>query len=411
MKDKKVVSGIIVVVILAIAVVFIADRNKNASSGDIVRVEEWMEKHPDIYRSYMANVEMSKTTYGGSVQVDYLEEDPNLLTFYDGYGFSKEYLRARGHIYALDDVINTVRPKGGASCLSCKTADFHLALEEDGIEVNKMDFDQFLEENPETSTISCYDCHRNNPGTINITREHLNVGFASLNSELASYEITSPNNQVCAQCHTEYYLDSDTNEVVLPWDNGLETEGMLDYYDKIAFSDWEHPSTGAKLLKAQHPEYETFSGSKHDAVGLSCTDCHMPEVAGEDNLKSHHWTSPLKSPEGMTESCMTCHSGTTDGVTAWVEEVQRQVTDKMNEISDELVDFVDRLSAAVEDNAIEGSDLEKLQDIHRRAQFKWDFVFVENSEGFHNSDKAHMNLDDARELIQQGNTILEKYEN
>ena len=74
----------------------------------------------------------------------------------------------------------------------------------------------------------------------------------------------------------------------------------------------------------------------------------------------------------------------------------RKVFIKTNEVSNELNDFIERLSSAVADDAVKGNDLEELQDIHRRAQFKWDFVFVENSEGFHNSQKAHQNLDEAR---------------
>lgn len=67
------------------------------------------------------------------------------------------------------------------------------------------------------------------------------------------------------------------------------------------------------------------------------------------------------------------------------------------------------MSEAVEGGDIKDEDLEQLRDIHRKAQFKWDFVFVENSEGFHNSVKAHKNLQDAKKLIEEGITILEKY--
>ena len=266
-----------------------------------------------------------------------------------------------------------------------------------------MDFDQFLEEHPETRVLSCYDCHRNEPGTINITRKHLNTGLSNLDFEV------SPTNQVCAQCHTEYYQEPVNKEVVLPWQNGLGTDGMLDYYDNVEFSDWEHPTTGASLLKAQHPELETFMGSIHDKAGVSCTDCHMPEIVGEDNLKSHHWTSPLKSPEGISASCMTCHTENYDELVERVEDVQGQVYEKTNEVSNELLDFIERLSTAVNNEAIEDEDLESLRNIHRRAQFKWDFVFVENGEGFHNSEKMHGDLDSARKLIKDGNVILGEY--
>lgn len=350
----------------------------------------------------MTNAEMEETTYGGSMPVDYLEEYPNLKTFYDGYGFSKEYARARGHVYALEDVINTSRPKGGASCLACKTADFNVQLENEGEGVNKISFTEFVETNPEMEGISCYDCHRNTPGEVNITRAHLTEGLTFVEEE-------KPGNLACAQCHVEYYLDPETNGVVLPWHNGIDTDGMLEYYDEINFRDYEHPTTGAQILKAQHSEFETFTGSIHDAQGLTCIDCHMPRIEGEENLKSHHWTSPLLSEEGIKQSCIPCHGGEPEAIITRVEKVQESVYNKTNEVSDELLDYINRLAKAIEDGDVPDEVIEQLRDIHRNAQFKWDFVFVENGEGFHNSQKAHENLDDARELIAEGTAILEGY--
>ncbi|MCQ4924433.1 ammonia-forming cytochrome c nitrite reductase subunit c552 [Tissierella carlieri] len=372
----------------------------------IIRAEEWQDKYPEIYASYMRNEEMEETTFGGSVPIDYLEKYPDLKVFYDGYGFSKEYLRARGHSYALEDVINTARPKAGASCLSCKTADFIEVLERDGVEVNKLNFEEFVAENPQMSTISCYDCHKNEPGVVNLTRSHLTDALDHIDEEINSKTLA------CAQCHVEYYMDAETKKVILPWEKGTDTDSMLAYYEENNVTDWVHPTTGADLLKAQHPEFETFNGSIHYNMGLSCADCHMPEIEekGNDLLRTHQWTSPLKSKEGLNKSCISCHGGTTDDLIAKVEDVQRGVYDKQEKVSAELLDFIERLTAAIEDGVLSEDDLAQLRDIHRRAQFKWDFVFVENGEGFHNSVRAHEDLDGARSLIQEGIKILEKYD-
>lgn len=382
-----------------------------SSDKQIKKVEDWKEEYPNIYATYQANADMSETKFGGSVQVDYLEEHPNLREFYDGYGFAIQYDRARGHVYALEDAINTDRPKPGASCLACKTADFVVALEEDGVDVNSMDFDEFVEEHKNTmETISCYDCHMNDVPNIQVTRDHMQkaIDEGYVNDSNAKIETLA-----CAQCHVEYYLDPETKEVILPYKYGFETDDMLKYYDEIDFADWEHPKTGAKLLKAQHSEFETYMGSAHDAAGLSCIDCHMPLVEDEDGneFKSHHWTSPLKSKETIKNTCMTCHSDKTeDEIIAWVEEVQGGVYERTNESSDKLREFVDKLAAHIEKGDLSEEDKAKLQEIHRHAQFKWDFVWVENGEGFHNSKKAHKNLDEAEALAEEGLKILEKYE-
>lgn len=368
--------------------------------NQIMRAADWEKKHPDVYASFLRNEEMESTTFGGSEPIDYLEKYPNLKTFYDGYGFSKEYLRARGHVYALDDVINTARPKPGASCLSCKTSDFIQLLEKDGVEVNSINFDEFVAEQGQMEGVSCYDCHRNEPGTVNITREHLNVGLEYLDQEF------KPGNMACGQCHVEYYLDPQTKEVILPWHNGTGTDGMLEYYDEIGFADWEHPTTGTKMLKAQHPEFETFMGSIHDKAGLSCISCHMPQVEGEkgDKFMAHQWTSPLKTVE---QSCLTCHGNeTADSMILKVEGIQGKIEDKTNEVSDVILQLIQELTKAVQSGSHTDAEIEQVRDLHRKAQFKWDFVFVENGEGFHNPDLAHKNLDEALALAKKGLEIL-----
>lgn len=369
---------------------------------DIMKAEDWKDDYPDIYASYMKNEEMEKTTYGGSVPIDYLEENPNLRTFYDGYGFSIEYLRARGHVYGVEDVINTARPKPGASCFACKTADFTELLDKEGVEVNAIDFDEFAENHGDMEGISCFDCHRNEPGTIHITRDHFKVGLEDIDSSGVTAK-----EQVCAQCHVEYYIDPETTAIVLPWENGMTTDGMLKYYDDIDFADWEHPTTGTKLLKAQHPEFDTYQGSIHKKAGLSCIDCHMPVTKGEDgkNFKSHHWTSPLKNIE--SSSCFACHSDETgDSLIAKVEGVQKDVTIKTDEVSDVILELIEELTLAVETKSKPDKVLDQVRDLHRKAQFKWDYVFVENGEGFHNSDLAHKNLDEARTLAEKGLDLL-----
>lgn len=391
---KKSLLGILLVAVLLLTAC--------GPKKDIMRAEDWADKHPDVYASYLRNGEMERTTYGGSEPIDYLEEHPNLRTFYDGYGFSKEYLRARGHVYAVDDVINTARPKPGASCLACKTADFTELLDKDGIEVNALDFDEFVAANGQMEGVSCFDCHRNEPGTIHVTREHFNVGLEHIDASGVK-----PGDMACGQCHVEYYLDPETKEVILPWHNGLGTDGMIQYYDDIGFADWEHPTTGTQLLKAQHPEFETFQGSIHNNIGLSCIDCHMPEMETEDGdtLKSHHWTSPLKDIEAS--SCFTCHTNDTgDELIARVEGIQEKVTVKTNKVSDVILELIQELTKAVESGSHSEDVIEEVRDLHRKAQFKWDFVFVENGEGFHNSALAHENLDEALELAERGLELL-----
>lgn len=381
----------------ALLVVVLAACSGGEDPEGIISAKDWEADHPDIYATYLRNSEMAATTFGGSEPIDYLEKYPYLRTLYDGVGFSIEYLRARGHLYALEDVIHTERPKPGASCLSCKTSGFLEILDEHGLAGNAMSFAEAVER--EMETVSCYDCHRNEPGVLHVTREHLNVALEGIDQEF------QPKDLACAQCHVEYYLHPDTKEVIMPSVNGLDVDSMMAYFDDLGYFDWVHPRSGTELLKVQHPEWETYQGSVHARFNLSCTDCHMPETERADGttFPSHHWTSPLKTIEA---SCLGCHRDDTGpSLTARVEGIQGAVEEKMNDTAWLIVELIEELERASADGTAEAVLLEARAK-HRAAQWYWDFVFVENGEGFHNRELAHRLLDDARTLTEEALALL-----
>ena len=383
--------------LLAAITIAILSTACSGSKEDIISASEWEEEHPEIYASYLENSEMEETTYGGSVPIDYLEKYPYLKVLYEGNSFSVEYLRARGHTYALEDIIHTERSKPGASCLSCKTSGFLELVEEHGEEAHAMVFEDV--DKSEMETISCYDCHKNEPGVITITREHLNTALEGIDGEFKEGDL------VCAQCHVEYYLHPETKEVIMPSVNGLTPAEMMAYYDEADYSDWVHPSSGAELLKVQHPEWETYQGSIHNNMGVTCIACHMPDMEGADGekLPAHQWTSPLKTIEA---SCLGCHQDyTAESLTKRVEDLQGAVEEKMNETALLIVDLIDALKTAESDGITEDKIVEARQ-LHRGAQWYWDFVFVENSEGFHNNAKSHELLDLSRSLTEEALSIL-----
>ncbi len=385
-------SKIVLISLLIIALLLTGCKANNTA---LKPVEEYEKEYPDKVKMFKSNSEMSLTKFGGSEQVDYLAKYPYLKNFYEGYGFAKQYDRARGHVYAVEDVLSTTRPKKGASCLACKTSEFNEALLKDK-NVSAANFEEFAKEHVKVG-FTCYDCHGEKPGEINVKRVHIVEG---LKEEKLKGKIEG-NALACAQCHTEYYMTNEDNAVKLPWTNGLGCEEAFAYYEKDGFFDWEHPKTGAKLLKAQHPEVETFDGSLHAGMNLTCSDCHMPEVEFEGKkVSSHHWTSPLKND--VENACLKCHSDQTeDTLIKAVEGIQAKVTDKTDQVALKLDDFIKKLSEKRESGNLEGTKLEDLQHVHREAQFYWDYVFVENGEGFHNTEKQMKYLEHAEELLEK----------
>ena len=88
-----------------------------------------------------------------------------------------------------------------------------------------------------------------------------------------------------------------------------------------------------------------------------------------------------------------------------MEDLQGTVEEKMNETALLIVDLIDALKNAESDGITEDKIVEARQ-LHREAQWYWDFVFVENSEGFHNNAKSHELLDLSRSLTEEALSIL-----
>jgi formate-dependent nitrite reductase cytochrome c552 subunit len=96
-------------------------------------------------------------------------------------------------------------------------------------------------------------------------------------------------NLMCAQCHVEYncgpgfdcaekgkefYIKMDDPRTNLfPWTNVFGYKKVMT--EDYKFKDFKHAATGALLPKIQHPEMETYWGSKHERAGVQCKDCHM----------------------------------------------------------------------------------------------------------------------------------------
>ena len=337
-----------------------------------------------------------------SYVTDYLEQDPYLVNIYDGYGFAKDYGSARGHSYTLEDVQKTERPHAKANCLTCKTPDMHKMIEEQGVGVYSMAFDEVMAQM--TQPIGCYTCHGTddgNNGQMKVTHQYVNEALGENVSEIKAASLA------CGQCHIEYYFTPEDSEAMMPYHSVAEMtpEAILAYYDNLGFSDWEQPGTGTKMLKAQHPELETYLQGKHASL-LSCADCHMPVKTTESGAEyhDHHLVSPLNS-EILLNKCAECH-GSGEAISARVREIQAKVTGRETEVGNRLSALKDMLTAAVEGGTMSEEELDAVRKLHREAQWYFDFCYVENSEGAHNSSLAMECLDTSDSRITEAVALL-----
>ena len=364
----------------------------------VVSAAEWESHYPDIYASYMKNAE--NTGHGG-MRISYVETDPDIQVIYDGMGFSFDYTEAIGHNFTLNDIAETTRPHKLANCLTCKTPDMTAMVNAMGKGVYSMDFDEMYAQVSEP--VSCYNCHGNTPGTMVITHDYM---ADAMNDEIAASRV-SGSVVSCAQCHIEYYFDPATKATSVPYDSldNLDPDSILAFYNKMGFVDFTNKNTGVGMIKVQHPEFETFMGEGSVHKGMyTCADCHMGVSYNEkgDPCANHFLSSPLENEALLKDTCSMCHAD----LPAQVKAIQEEITGREKQISAMLVEINTKLAAAIDSGSLSEDVINQIKSLDRDAQFYWDFVYVENAEGAHNSALSRQCLDKAEALAKQALALL-----
>ena len=353
----------------------------------VIPSSQWEATYPDIYASYMATEQDSEVS-------DYVADYPMIAVVYEGMAFNTYYASARGHYYCVKDVTETGRPHKLANCFTCKTADFTHMANEQGVSAYAIPFEEAQAGISES--VGCYSCHANDPAKgITVTHTYLADAMGADMDKVAAA------NAACGQCHVEYYFAPDTKAATLPY-TSLEVmtpDAMYEYYQAMDFSDYTNPRTGVRQLKAQHPEYETFlgAGSVHASM-FTCADCHMEKVTKEDGTvyRSHTLMSPLKS-ETIMASCAPCHQD----LAGFVHGIQEKMEARTIEIGNKLEELTNKLADAVASGKYTEEELDVIRGLNRKGLWYWDFVFVENSEGAHNSRLDNDCLDKAEAIVNE----------
>lgn len=366
----------------------------------------WGQNWPHQYDSYKRTVDYERTRYGGSDAIprQKLDSDPWLRKMWSGYAFSLDYREARGHAYMLIDQEQTERvlqrPQPGA-CLHCHSSvipAYRFVGEGDVyqgfLKVNAMPWSEARNLTDETGELliqhpaSCVDCHEPQSMAIRVTRPAFKEGIRVLKASqgITDYDVNRDASRqemrtyVCAQCHVEYYFKGDEKTVTYPWHNGIKVEEIESYYDAINFADWTHGITGASALKAQHPEFELWSQGTHARAGVTCADCHMPySRRGALKVSDHHVRSPLLN---IAASCQTCHNIAEQELLERAHSIQdrtRGLIDRAAQALEEMIDIIGQARA----KGLTDSKLQEALALQRKAQWRLDFAYSENSVGFH----------------------------
>jgi nitrite reductase (cytochrome c-552) len=390
--------------------------------------EVWGKNFPHQYDGYRRTVDQVRTRYGGSEAVprqptqadprsvvaqSRLAEDPRLKIMWAGYAFSHDFREERGHAYMLDDQRYTERQsfaKQPGTCLNCH-ASTHALYKRLGNGDTLAGFDAMNRMSYAEATkqvehpVACIDCHDSQTMQLRLTRPAFVAAIKRLKAKqgVADYDpMRDASRQelrsfVCGQCHVEYYFKGEGKTLTYPWDRGMRADEILEYYEAEGFTDWTHGQTGARVLKAQHPEFGMFNQGTHARAGVSCADCHMPyKRVGSFKVSDHHVRSPLLN---LSNACQSCHRASEQELEDRVLTIQTRTYGMRNRSLDALVALIRDIERAKKD----GADDQRLAPARRRqmrAQFFVDFVEAENSMGFHADQEAMrvlaMSLDESR---------------
>jgi formate-dependent nitrite reductase cytochrome c552 subunit len=224
-------------------------------------------------------------------------------------------------------------------------------------------------------------------------------------------------NLLCAQCHVEYNCNpgfdpktgasitmDDRRANYFPWVNVFDVQKR---YAEIGFTDFKHGVTGAPLTKLQHPEAETFWGSKHERAGVECRDCHMPK-AKDKKGKAFTYHGQRSARYMLRDTCVRCHTyWSQDDAEYQVDAIQNYIRGKMRKAEYWLGQLIETYTRA-KDLGVREEILKEVWPLHDKAHILWEWWTAENSDGFHNPPQARESLAQSINASQEGIKLLEK---
>lgn len=393
----------------------------------------WGKNFPRQYEGYKATSEMqpedSVPNTDPSVPEDTrktkthskLEIEPRLVSIWKGYAFSVEYNEPRGHEYMQIDQKFVKRmtdfDQPGA-CMNCHVS-LPQVMDELGngdqaagwAAMNKMPYKEVSKHGH--GPVACIDCHT--PGTMDLRvvrpafiegikayKASIGVKDFDVNRDATNQEMRT---YVCAQCHVEYYFKGEGKTLTFPWTKGLTVDDAIAYYDEAGFSDFTHKDTGAEVIKAQHPDFETWSQGIHAKNGVTCADCHMAyNREGAAKISDHQVRSPMINEDTINASCLTCHHSTAAEMKERVDTIQSRYLEAKNTAFTAVQALIDDI-VAMKDQVPE-ENLQQAYQYQRKAQFIVDYSFSENSLGFHAPQYSVKILNEATDYARSGQLAL-----
>ena len=371
--------------------------------------------YPREYETWLQTADTSfSSEFNGNKPADVLAQRPEMVIFWAGYAFSKDYSAPRGHYYAIQDMLHTLRTGSPgvdgmddiqpATCWACKSPDVPRMMQAMGVEAfYNQKWSAMGSEivNP----IGCADCHDTETMDLRISRPALIEAFGRMGKDITKATHQEMRSLVCAQCHVEYYFRKENKYLTFPWDKGTSMEDVEKYYDEMDYYDYIHAISKTPILKAQHPDFEIAQLGIHAQRGVACADCHMPYMSqGGMKFSDHHIQSPLNY---IDRTCQVCHRESEEVLRKNVYDRQRMANEIRNKLEKELAAAHIEAKFAWDKGATEATMKPVLRYIHQ-AQWRWDYGVASHGASFHAPQEVTRILSNGLERALQARLAISK---
>lgn len=389
---------------------------------------EWAELYPLQYSSF-ATLKDKDNTDGmeGHYALQFKLLAPakadvvNLATDDEGnYLISgMHYDEATGNWVIDDDVYgpkeNDIITQG---CFACKSTNFDdvVNAQGEGISLTKPN-DEFIDQ-INAQVWDCATCHSDDPAK----GFDANLYYFKQISHDAAGKLAA-GDRVCGQCHNAsmygmLFGSGAAWDSYDPWKYGFDADSFMQAADEYEMTTLDE-ATGIKTYEIGHTDLEFTQGSNHSALGITCVDCHMPQVtdaeSGETYTDHNASQSPLEN-EAALEYCLTCHKsqgiGTTADMAAMVKSLQEEEAEAQAMLAGELETLYDAIKMATQSGSTDEVALDKARTLYAQAKLYLDWGIAgsasEAKKVVHNPDEAASLLARAEQALDEAMGLMGK---
>jgi nitrite reductase (cytochrome; ammonia-forming) len=164
--------------------------------------------YPKEYETWLQTADTSfSSEFNGNKPVDVLAKRPEMVIFWAGYSFSRDYSAPRGHYYAIQDMLHTLRTGSPgvdgmddiqpATCWTCKSPDVPRMMQAMG--VGAFYNQKWSAMGSEiVNPIGCADCHDTETMDLRISRPALIEAFRRMGKDITKATHQEMRSLVCA---------------------------------------------------------------------------------------------------------------------------------------------------------------------------------------------------------------------